>query len=62
MDAGLSMKWFKSSHSGGGEECVEVAFVGRDLVGVRDSKNSSRPALMFESEGWDAFAGWVGGE
>ncbi|MGW0054307.1 DUF397 domain-containing protein [Nocardia nova] len=39
-------KWFKSSRSGASKECVEVAFLD-DAVGVRDSKNTTGPALLF---------------
>ncbi len=39
-------QWRKSSYSGGGENCVEVAPV-RLVVAVRDSKNPSEPALGF---------------
>ncbi|WP_040834149.1 DUF397 domain-containing protein [Nocardia brevicatena] len=59
---GPSVKWFKSSHSGGGQDCVEIAFIGRDLIGVRDSKDPSGPALMFGSATWSAFTGWISGE
>ncbi|WP_157124345.1 DUF397 domain-containing protein [Nocardia pseudovaccinii] len=56
-------KWFKSSHSSGGSECVEVAFLDGDMVGVRDSKNPTGPALVFTPGEWDAFtAGVNGGE
>lgn len=56
MNVDLSgAKWFKSSHSGGGEECVEVAFIERGIVGVRDSKNPSGPALVFSSGEWSKF-------
>ncbi|WP_306356899.1 MULTISPECIES: DUF397 domain-containing protein [unclassified Nocardia] len=56
-------KWFKSSRSGGGKECVEVAFLGESAVGVRDSKNPSGPALIFAAAEWDAFtAGVTAGE
>ncbi|MQY22130.1 DUF397 domain-containing protein [Nocardia macrotermitis] len=48
-------KWFKSSRSGGSRNCVEVAFLAKGLVGVRDSKNSSGPALIFTSDEWAAF-------
>ncbi|WP_306306823.1 DUF397 domain-containing protein [Nocardia brevicatena] len=48
-------RWFKSSHSSGGQECVEVAFGGRGMVGVRDSKNPSGQALVFSSAEWSAF-------
>jgi len=48
-------KWFKSSRSGADKNCVEVAFLSNDLVGVRDSKNPSGPALLFRSAEWSAF-------
>lgn len=48
-------KWFKSSRSGGDKACVEIAFLSNDLVGVRDSKNPSGPALTFTSVEWSAF-------
>ncbi|MBF6290150.1 DUF397 domain-containing protein [Nocardia cyriacigeorgica] len=47
--------WFKSSRSAGGTECVEVAHLNYDLVGVRDSKNPSGPALIFTPTAWDSF-------
>lgn len=48
--------WRKSSYSGtsGNGACVEVAF-GRGDVGVRDSKNTSGPALAFPATSWRAF-------
>ncbi|MEV5839646.1 DUF397 domain-containing protein, partial [Nocardia sp. NPDC052112] len=39
--------WFKSTRSGANGDCVEVAFLPNTLVGVRDSKNPSGPALVF---------------
>ncbi|WP_459547806.1 DUF397 domain-containing protein [Nocardia sp. X0981] len=48
-------QWFKSSRSGGTKECVEVAFLDRDHVGIRDSKNPTGPALVFAPDEWDAF-------
>ncbi|MBY8863322.1 DUF397 domain-containing protein [Nocardia sp. CA2R105] len=50
-----SAKWFKSSRSGGSKNCVEVAFLPKSLVGVRDSKEPSGPALVFTSDEWSAF-------
>ncbi|MEV4236939.1 DUF397 domain-containing protein [Nocardia sp. NPDC049737] len=47
--------WFKSRHSGAAENCVEVAFLPNTLVGVRDSKNPSGPALVFTPTEWSAF-------
>lgn len=53
-------QWFKSSYSGGGGDCVEVAWLGAGRVGVRDSKNPAGPALNFATEEWDAFLARVG--
>ncbi|MEU2036384.1 DUF397 domain-containing protein [Nocardia amamiensis] len=56
MKADLSgAKWYKSSHSSGGSDCVEVAHLDGGMVGVRDSKNPSGPALVFTPGEWDAF-------
>lgn len=56
MNVDLSgAKWFKSSRSSGGKECVEVAFVSGGHIGVRDSKNPSGPALVFTPREWDTF-------
>ncbi|WP_067676574.1 DUF397 domain-containing protein [Nocardia miyunensis] len=48
-------RWFKSSRSGAGKECVEVAFLFSGRVGVRDSKNPDGPALIFGATDWTAF-------
>ncbi|GAB0108523.1 hypothetical protein JMUB6875_75440 [Nocardia sp. JMUB6875] len=52
-------EWFKSSRSANASECVEVAFVGEraHIVGVRDSKDPTGPALVFSGEQWDRFLG-----
>ncbi|WP_454198967.1 DUF397 domain-containing protein [Nocardia sp. Marseille-Q1738] len=56
-------RWFKSSHSGGGADCVEVAFLEGGAVGVRDSKNPTGPVLVFTPSEWDTFvAGADAGE
>ncbi|MBY8862381.1 DUF397 domain-containing protein [Nocardia sp. CA2R105] len=49
-------RWFKSSRSGGSQDCVEVAFLDEGMIGVRDSKNPNGPALVFAPSEWDAFA------
>ncbi|MBF6471314.1 MULTISPECIES: DUF397 domain-containing protein [Nocardia] len=54
-----SAQWFKASRSGGGEACVEVAWLDAGRVGVRDSKNQTGPALIFTASGWDAFTACV---
>jgi hypothetical protein len=47
----------------GPRDCVEVAHVDVGLVGVRDSKNPTGPALVFTPGEWDAFtAGVIDGE
>lgn len=48
-------RWFKSSRSSGQHNCVEVAFFGSGMVGVRDSKNPAGPALVFSPAEWDVF-------
>ena len=47
--------WFKSSYSQAGGDCVEVAHLTTGTIGVRDSKNSTGPALVFTPLEWDAF-------
>ena len=48
--------WKKSSRSNGngGNNCVEVAFLDT-VVAVRDSKNPSGPALIFNPAHWTEF-------
>ncbi|MBF6470075.1 DUF397 domain-containing protein [Nocardia beijingensis] len=55
-------QWFKSSYSGGGESCVEVAWLADGRVGVRDSKNPTGPTLTFTPGRWEAFTMLVAGE
>jgi hypothetical protein len=56
-----SPRWFKSSYSNNGGECVEVAAVmdGSGVVPVRDSKDPSGPALTFTADAWAAFVSGV---
>ena len=54
-------KWFKSSRSNAGKDCVEAAFLDSGLVGVRDSKNPTGPALVFTPSEWDSFTGGIQG-
>ncbi|WP_369354856.1 DUF397 domain-containing protein [Streptomyces sp. cg2] len=49
------VNWFKSSHSNGGGNCVEVAEGVRGVVPVRDSKDRHGPALIFSTHGWSSF-------
>ncbi|MFF0577898.1 DUF397 domain-containing protein [Streptosporangium saharense] len=56
MSPDLSAAEFhKSSLSGGGDNCVEVATNLPGLVAVRDSKDPSGPALTFSTSEWDTF-------
>jgi hypothetical protein len=48
-------QWFKSSYSTQTGDCIEVAFLPSDTIGVRDSTNPSGPALSFTTSEWDAF-------
>ncbi|MFF0631558.1 DUF397 domain-containing protein [Nocardia sp. NPDC004151] len=52
-------RWFKSSYSQAGGECVEVAFVEGGRVAVRDSKDRSGPAFIFAPSEWEAFTDGV---
>jgi hypothetical protein len=52
--------WRKSSRSGGGgNECVEVAFVP-GVTALRDSKNPGGGVLFLSLDGWQAFRATVG--
>ncbi|WP_217710573.1 DUF397 domain-containing protein [Streptomyces sp. NA04227] len=53
--------WFKSSYSGGEDNCIEVAanlVASHGMVPVRDSKNPNGPALGIPA---DAFSSFVAG-
>jgi hypothetical protein len=54
-------RWFKSSYSNNGGNCIEVAanlIATRGLVPVRDSKDLSGPVLGFPA---NVFASFVAG-
>ncbi|MEV0360035.1 DUF397 domain-containing protein [Nocardia sp. NPDC050697] len=48
-------RWFKSSYSGDGGNCVEVAYLPSGETGVRDSKNPGAGHLSFPATAWSAF-------
>ncbi|MET7947382.1 DUF397 domain-containing protein [Micromonospora sp. NPDC005324] len=55
--------WRKSTRSGGsGGDCVEVADNLPGVVGVRDSKDPTGPALTFAPATWAAFVSGVKGQ
>ncbi|MFD3932336.1 DUF397 domain-containing protein [Streptomyces sp. NPDC058614] len=52
---GPSWSWRKSSFSDmQGDECVEVAWTGSDVL-VRDTKDASGCRLAFSDRSWDLF-------
>jgi hypothetical protein len=59
MEASTFTNWRKSRRSGGGDNCVEVAFAADGSVGVRDSKDRTGPVLTFSPAEWEAFTGGV---
>ncbi|MCX5421838.1 DUF397 domain-containing protein [Streptomyces sp. NBC_00078] len=51
-------RWFKSSYSSNGGNCIEVAanlVASRGVVPVRDSKNPSGPVLNFPASTFSFF-------
>jgi hypothetical protein len=54
-------RWRKSSFSGGGSNCVEVADAGQ-AIAVRDSKDALGPVLVFGQHAWRQFAAKVKAE
>ncbi|WP_328914923.1 MULTISPECIES: DUF397 domain-containing protein [unclassified Streptomyces] len=59
-------RWFTSSYSDNGGQCIEVAanlVASRGIVPVRDSKDPSGPVLNFPTDAFTAFvAGVTAGE
>jgi Domain of unknown function (DUF397) len=49
-----SATWRKSSHSGSGDQCVEVAALSTGRYALRDSKDPHGPALVFAKREWAA--------
>lgn len=57
-----SARWFKSSYSGNGGQCVEVAtnlVVSRGRVPVRDSKTVDGPVLSLPTGAYSSFVAGV---
>jgi len=52
--------WRKSSYSGSGDQCVEVAALGDGRRALRDSKDPHGPALVLSPAGWRSFIEDVG--
>jgi Domain of unknown function (DUF397) len=49
-----TLQWRKSSYSGSGNNCVEVASMA-SAVAVRDSKHPGGGHLVFGAGDWEAF-------
>ena len=47
--------WRKATASDANSGCVEVAFLTDGRVGVRDSKNRSKPAVAVSARAWGSF-------
>ncbi|WP_433891096.1 DUF397 domain-containing protein [Streptomyces sp. CA-111067] len=57
-----SPRWFKSSYSDNGGNCVEVATNltdSRGVIPVRDSKNPTGPILTFPATAFTSFVAAV---
>ncbi|MEV0125529.1 DUF397 domain-containing protein [Streptomyces sp. NPDC050703] len=55
-------RWFKSTYSNNGGQCIEVAtnlVASRDVVPVRDSKDPSGPVLDFPAGSFASFVASV---
>ncbi|WP_327283538.1 MULTISPECIES: DUF397 domain-containing protein [unclassified Streptomyces] len=49
--------WHKSSYSGSGGDCVEVATTADGGRAVRDSKDTTRPGFRCAAPAWADFVG-----
>jgi hypothetical protein len=57
--SGDKVSWIKSSLSTYNGNCVEVAGLTGDTIGIRDSKHPKGAVLSFTLAEWDAFIGGV---
>lgn len=56
---GSGLSWTKSSLSFANNNCVEVASLPGNKIGIRDSKDADGPVLRFTPDEWSAFLGGV---
>ncbi|MFC3963645.1 DUF397 domain-containing protein [Nocardia jiangsuensis] len=60
MSADLTgARWFKSTFSRAGGDCVEIAHLEGGHTAVRDSKDPVGPVLDFTPSEWTAFVAGV---
>ncbi|MFJ9691527.1 DUF397 domain-containing protein [Kitasatospora sp. NPDC101183] len=52
-------RWRKSTFSGQGGDCIEVADGYAGVLPVRDSKDPEGPALVFPAGSWQSFVAAV---
>ena len=57
MGEQMNVIWVKSSLSFSNGNCVEVARLPGDEIGVRNSRDPDGPVLTFTPREWDAFIG-----
>jgi Domain of unknown function (DUF397) len=58
-EEGSGSHWVKSSLSFSNGNCVEIASLPGDEIGVRNSRDPQGPVLRFTSDEWHAFVGGV---
>ncbi|GAA3229773.1 DUF397 domain-containing protein [Actinocorallia longicatena] len=51
----VELTWRKSTHSGSGDQCVEVAALPEGGRAIRDSKNPDGPMLMINRSEFTKF-------
>ncbi|MGI8815095.1 MAG: DUF397 domain-containing protein [Pseudonocardia sp.] len=55
MPEGDEPIWERSPFCGANGDCVEVARLANDDVGIRHSRERDRPTQVFSRPEWDAF-------
>lgn len=53
------LQWSKSSYSSDSFNCVEIALLAADQIGVRDSKDPDGSVLSYAPDAWREFVGAI---